>query len=105
MSQRALIGGLTAVMLLTTGTTVALGLRQQRIAAMNAELTLRCDTLKKDGEGKAQTLSELSAQREADQAELRKLRDGSAATIAALRDQVSVLAKQAADVQDEIRRA
>lgn len=104
------VGTVIAVALLavTTGSTVYLGVRHQRIAEANRALAASCSALELERDQRTREVESLAAQRQADQAEITRLRENAAekaAAVATLRDQISSLETRATTLQDEINKA
>jgi chromosome segregation ATPase len=102
------LGLVTVLLIGATGVTVFLGVRHQRMMAMNQELMARYETLQRDRDEKDRALAALAERGRADQTEIQRLREalkaGSDASVV-LKQQLATLEKQAASLQEEIKAA
>lgn len=103
--SRFLVGSLVVVMLGATGAAVFMGLKHREAAARELALVQQGEKLRAERDAQAKAAATIAAEREAATEEAERIRQESQATVAALRQQITEMEKQATSVQEQLAKA
>jgi chromosome segregation ATPase len=103
--SRFLMGSLVVVMLGATGAAVFMGMKHREAAGRELALVRQSEKLRAERDEQSKAASAMAAEREAATEEAERIRQESQATVAALRQQITEMEKQATSVQEQLARA
>lgn len=103
--SKVLMGFLVVVMLGSTGAAVYMGLKHKESAGRQLALVKQSEQLRVERDEQAKAAEASAAEREAATEEAERIRQESQATVAALRQQITEMEKQATSVQEQLAKA